>query len=71
MAALGEKLGTDSRIGQPTCYVLYREPFFSRVVALSIVVDDFIKGYHICGLSTGSVREAYVDWHGKRTYRVD
>jgi hypothetical protein len=24
----GEKLGTDSWIGQPSCYGLHREPFF-------------------------------------------
>jgi hypothetical protein len=30
-------------------------------VALSIVVDDFMKGCHIRGLPIGSVRGAYVD----------
>jgi hypothetical protein len=35
MAVLGEKLGMDPWIGQS---------FFSRVVALSIAIDDFTKG---------------------------
>jgi hypothetical protein len=71
MAALGEKLGTDSRIGQPVCCGLCQEPVFSGAVALSIAVDDFMKGCHVRGLPTGSIRGAYVDWHGKRTYRID
>jgi hypothetical protein len=71
MAALGEKLGTDSRIGQPVCCGLCREPIFSRAVTLSIAVDDFTKGCRVRWLPTGSVRGAYVDWHGKRTYRID
>jgi hypothetical protein len=30
-----------------------------------------VKGCHKWGLPVGSVRQAYVDWHGKRTCRVD
>jgi hypothetical protein len=44
MAVLGEKFGTDPRIGQPTWCGLCREPFFSGAVALPIAVDDFAKG---------------------------
>jgi hypothetical protein len=44
MVVLGEKLGTDPQIGQPSCCELGREPFFSEAVALSIAVDDFMKG---------------------------
>jgi hypothetical protein len=44
MAVLGEKLGTDPWIGQPTCCELGRESFFSGAVALSIAVDDIAKG---------------------------
>jgi hypothetical protein len=44
MSVLGEKLGMDPQIGQPACCGLYREPFFSGAVALSIDVDDFVKG---------------------------
>jgi hypothetical protein len=29
-----------------------------------------IKGYHVRGLPTESVRRAYVDWRGKRTWHV-
>jgi hypothetical protein len=71
MAALGEKLGTDSWIDQSACCGLCRKLFFSGAVALSIAVDDFVKGFHVCGLLAGSVRGAYVDWHRKRTCRVD
>jgi hypothetical protein len=70
MASSGEKLGMDSRINQSTHCGLCREPFFLGAVSLSIVVDDFTKGCHIWGLPVGSVRQAYVDWRGKRTYRV-
>jgi hypothetical protein len=71
MAVLGEKLGTDPWIGQPTCSRLCREPFFLVGVALSIAIDDFMKGCHIRELHTGSVRGVYVDWRGKHTCRVN
>jgi hypothetical protein len=47
MVASGTELGTDLWIGQPSCYGLCREPFFSGVVALSIIVDDFMKGCYM------------------------
>jgi hypothetical protein len=71
MAALGEKLGTDPRIGQPVCCGLCREPFFSGAVTLSIAVDDFAKGCHVRRPPVGSVRQAYMDWCGKCTCHVD
>jgi hypothetical protein len=43
----GEKLGTDLRIGQSSCYRLCQEPFFSGAVVLSIAVDDFTKGCYM------------------------
>jgi hypothetical protein len=43
----GEKLGMDLRIGQPVCCGLYREPFFSGVVALLNSVDDYVKGCYM------------------------
>jgi hypothetical protein len=49
MANLGEKLSMDPWICEPTCYRLCQEPFFSGAVALSIAVDDFVKGRHIRG----------------------
>jgi hypothetical protein len=71
MVVSGEKLGMDLRIGQPVCYGLCREPFFSEAVALLNSVDDYVKGCHVWGLPTRSIHRAYVDWRGKRTYRVD
>jgi hypothetical protein len=47
MAGSGEKLGTDSRIGQPSYCGLCRVPFFSRAVALSIAIDDFMKSCYV------------------------
>jgi hypothetical protein len=47
MAGSGEKLGTDSLIGQLSCCELCQEPFFSGAVVLFIDVDDFIKGYYM------------------------
>jgi hypothetical protein len=44
MADFGEKLGTDLWIGPPSCCGLCREPFFSGAVALSIAIDDIMKG---------------------------
>jgi hypothetical protein len=67
MAGSGEKLGMDTRIGQPTRWGLCEETFFSGAVALSITVEDFAKGCHVRGLPTGSVRRVYMDWHGKHT----
>jgi hypothetical protein len=47
MAGSGDKLGTDPRIGQPSCCGLCWEPFLSEVVALSIIVDDGAKGCYM------------------------
>jgi hypothetical protein len=70
MAGSGEKLGMDPQISQLARWGLCRGPFFSGAVALSIAVEDFTKGCHVQGLPTGSVRWAYVDWHGKRMCHV-
>jgi hypothetical protein len=40
----GEKLDTDPRINQPSCYKLCQEPFFSGAVALLNSVDNYMKG---------------------------
>jgi hypothetical protein len=37
---LEEKLGTDTRIGQPACCGLCQEPFFSGVGVLLNSIDD-------------------------------
>jgi hypothetical protein len=47
LAVVGEKLGTDPRIGQSACYGLCREPFFSGVVDLFKSVDDSAKGCYM------------------------
>jgi hypothetical protein len=70
MAGSGGKLGMDPRIDQPACYGLCRERFFSRAVALSIAVDDLVKGCHVWGPPARSVRQAYVDWRVKCMCRV-
>jgi hypothetical protein len=44
MAVLGEKLGTDPQIGQPSCRGLGREPFFLGAVALLNSIDNYVKG---------------------------
>jgi hypothetical protein len=68
MANLGEKLGTDPWIGQPTYYRSCREPFFSRAMALSIVVVDFVKGHHVRGQPAWSVCGCM--WTGARSVRA-
>jgi hypothetical protein len=44
MVGSGEKLGTFPWIGQPACFELCQEPFFSGAVALLNFVDDYVKG---------------------------
>jgi hypothetical protein len=39
LVGLGEKLGTDSWVGQPACYGLCQEPIFSGALALLNSVD--------------------------------
>jgi hypothetical protein len=70
LAGSGEKLGTDPRIGQPTCRGLCREPFFSGAVESIQICRCLTKGCHVRGSPAGSVRWAYMDWRGKRTCRV-
>jgi hypothetical protein len=50
MTGLGEKLGTNLQIGQPTCCGLCQKPFFSGAVALSVPVDDFAKCCYVLTL---------------------
>jgi hypothetical protein len=44
MIVLGEKLGMDSRIDQPSCCGLGQNSFFSGAVTLLSSVDDYAKG---------------------------
>jgi hypothetical protein len=43
----GEKLDTDPWIGQPTCYGLCQEFFFSEAVALLNSVDECAEGCYM------------------------
>jgi hypothetical protein len=54
MVGGGEKLGGHPRIGQPTCWGLGREPYFSGGMTLSNAVDNYAKGCH-----TWTVRDTY------------
>jgi hypothetical protein len=55
LAGSGEKLGTDPRIGQPACYGLCREPFFSGAVGSVQICQHLAKVCHIRGPPAGSV----------------
>jgi hypothetical protein len=66
-----EKLGTNPWIGLPVCCKLCREPFFSGAMGSVQIYRRLMKGCHIRGLPTGSVRRVYVDWRGKHTCHVD
>jgi hypothetical protein len=41
---VGEKLCTESRIGQLSCRKLGREPFFMGAVDLLNTIDNYVKG---------------------------
>jgi hypothetical protein len=60
----------DLRIDQPTCRGLCREPFCSGVVGSVQLRWVSMKGYHVRGLSTESVRVVYVDQRKKRMWHV-
>jgi hypothetical protein len=47
LVVLGEKLGTDLWISQPSCCGSCRESFFSGAVNLFKSVDDFMKGCYM------------------------
>jgi hypothetical protein len=60
----------DQWICQPVCWGLCWETFFSGVVGSIQHCWWLAKGCHVCVLPTGTVRVAYVDWHGKCTCHV-
>jgi hypothetical protein len=47
LVGLGEELGMNPRIGQPTRCGLCREPFVSGAVVLLNSVDDYLKGCYM------------------------
>jgi hypothetical protein len=69
MAVLGEKLRRVPWTTQPGWEVESRALFLRSSPSVQ-PCWWLMKGYHIRGPPTGSVCRAYVDWHGKRTYRV-
>jgi hypothetical protein len=71
LVGLGEKLGMDPCIGQSACYGLCQKPFFSGAVGSIQICRWLVRGCHIWGLPTGSVRRVYVDWHEKRMCHID
>jgi hypothetical protein len=71
LVSLGEKLGTDPWIGQPTYCGLCQGPFFSVAVGSIQICPQLVKGCHVQGLLTGSVHQAYVDGRGKHTCHID
>jgi hypothetical protein len=59
---MGEKLGMNPWTGQPSCWGLGHEPFFSGAVDLFKYVDDYAKGcYALTAWDTYDM-EPYVDW---------
>jgi hypothetical protein len=65
LAVVGEKLGTDPRIGRPSCCGLCREPFFSGAVDLFKFVDDGTKGCYMWTTWDTYGRGAYAGWEWK------
>jgi hypothetical protein len=68
LVGLGEKLGTDTRISQPVCCGLCREPLFSGAVTLVNSVDDSYK----VAMYGDCPQEAYIGrtWTGVGSVRV-
>jgi hypothetical protein len=71
LAGLGEKLGTDLRIGQPVCCGLCREPFFSGAVGYVQICQRLAKGCHVWGLPAGSVRVVLVGFPLQGVHRFE
>jgi hypothetical protein len=67
MVVVRGKLSTDPWIDQPACCGLGREPFFLGAMYPFNSVNNFMKGCHVWGLPTRSVRVTYVDWYAKHT----
>jgi hypothetical protein len=61
LVVMGEKLGMDPWIGQPTCCGLCREPFFSGAVDLFKSVDNCAKDCYMWTTWDTYGREPYVD----------
>jgi hypothetical protein len=62
LSIVGEKLGTDPRIGQSVRCGLCREPFFSGIVDLFKSIDDCAKGCYMWTMWDTYGLGPYVDW---------
>jgi hypothetical protein len=62
MVVLGEKLGTNPLIDQPTCCGLCLEPCFSGAVDILNSVDDYTKGCYALTIWDTYDLRPYVDW---------
>jgi hypothetical protein len=69
MAVLGEKLRWVPRTTQPGWEVESGALFLRSSESIQPCWLS-VKGCHVRELSAGSVRRAYVDWRGKRTWCV-
>jgi hypothetical protein len=58
----GEKLGTDTRIGQPACYGLCREPFFSGAIGSVQICRCLTKGLYMWTTWDTYGPRPYADW---------
>jgi hypothetical protein len=69
MDVLGEKLRRVPRTTQPGWEVESGALFLGSNASVQSCWQ-LVKGCHVRGPPTGSVRRVYVDWHGKRTCHI-
>jgi hypothetical protein len=69
MAVLGEKLRRVPWTTQPGGEVESRALFLRSSESVQLCWVS-VKGCHVRGPPAGSLRQAYVDWHEKRTCHV-
>jgi hypothetical protein len=69
MAVLGKKMRRVLRTTQPGWEVESGALFLRSSESVQLYWVS-VKGCHVRGPPTGSVRRAYMDWRGKRTWRV-
>jgi hypothetical protein len=69
MSFLGEKLSWVPRATQPGWEVESGTLFSGAIVSVQ-PYRWLVKGCHVQGPPAGSIRRAYVDWRGKRTYHI-
>jgi hypothetical protein len=67
MAVLGEKLRQVPQTTQPGWEVESGALFLESSKSVQLYWVS-VKGCHVRGPPAGRVRQAYMDWHGKRTW---